>query len=65
MNNLQNYYILGMTLTSAILSIFIENESVGIKILCITLVFTTFLFAFLYHNLKSKPSPKNKDNHSA
>ncbi len=64
MNNLQNYYILGMTLTSAILSIFIENESVGIKILCIALVFTTFLFAFLYHNRKSKPSPKNKDNHS-
>lgn len=53
-NSVQNYYLLGFILLSAILNAFIERESIGIKLLCLTLLFTTFVFASLFHNLRIK-----------
>ncbi|GIU05968.1 hypothetical protein TUM4636_07140 [Shewanella glacialipiscicola] len=60
MSSLQSYYFLGFIFSSAILNIFIENESIGIKLLCLTLLFTTFIFASLFHNLKAKIEKNNK-----
>ena len=53
MTGVQTYYLIGFTLVASVLNIFIENESVGIKVLCTALLFTTFVFASLYHNLKT------------
>lgn len=53
MNSLQAYYLLGFTLLSAIVNSFIEEQPISIKILCLTLLFTTFVFASLFHNLKN------------
>ena len=54
MSRIQNYYLAGFTLSSAILNMFFEGESAGIKVLCLILLFGTFVFAFLFHNLKNK-----------
>lgn len=56
MNGVQSYYLIGFILSAAILNVFIENEAIGIKLLCTTLLFTTFVFASLFHNLKTKIS---------
>jgi hypothetical protein len=45
---------LGFILSSAILNAFIEEQPIGIKLLCLTLLSTSFIFASLFHNLKSK-----------
>jgi hypothetical protein len=53
-NKLQSYYFTGFLLFSAILNAFIENEAIAIKLLCLVLLFSTFVFASLYHNLRNK-----------
>jgi hypothetical protein len=60
---IQNFYIAGFAITSAIMNMFLEQESVGIKVFCIILLLGNFIFAFLFHHFKSKnyASPrKNK-----
>ena len=52
MDSVHSYYLVGFMLLSAILNAFIENESVGIKLLCLLLLFTNFVFASLFHSLK-------------
>jgi hypothetical protein len=54
MNSVQNHYLFGFILFSAILNAFIENESIGIQLLCLTLLLTTFVFASLFHSLRIK-----------
>jgi hypothetical protein len=48
-----HYYLAGCILSSAILNIFIEDETAGIKIICTILLFSTFGFDFLFHSLKN------------
>ncbi len=54
MGSIHSYYLGGFILLSATLNAFIENESIGIKLLCLLLLFTTFVFASLFHSLKVK-----------
>jgi len=54
MGSIHSYYLAGFILLSVILNAFIENESIGIKLLCLLLLFTTFVFASLFHSLKVK-----------
>ncbi|KVX02626.1 hypothetical protein [Shewanella frigidimarina] len=54
MSILQSYYFTGFILFSAVLNAFIENETIAIKLLCLVLLFSTFVFASLYHNLRNK-----------
>jgi len=61
MKDLQSYYLLSFILLAAILGIFLESESTGIKILCLTLLFTTCIFASLFHSLKSKISAEKSN----
>lgn len=62
MNNVHNCYFLGFIVFSALLNVFIENESIGIKTLCTTLLFTTFVFASLSHSLQIKLSKQTESN---
>jgi len=55
-SKLQNYYLLGFIFSSLILNIFLENETAGIKVLCLFLLLGTFAFASLFHSLKVKVS---------
>ncbi len=55
-NSLQNYYLLGFILSSAILNALIEAQPIGIKLLCLTLLSTSFIFASLFHNLRNTVS---------
>lgn len=54
LSSVQTYYLFGFILLSAILNAFVESESIGIKLLCLTLLFTTFVFASLFHSLRIK-----------
>ncbi|PMG29062.1 hypothetical protein BCU94_15330 [Shewanella sp. 10N.286.52.C2] len=62
MGSIHNYYLVGFMLLSAILNAFIENESIGIKLLCLLLLFTTFIFASLFHSLKVKVAKEKTTN---
>jgi len=55
-SKLQSYYFTGFLLFSAVLNAFIENETITIKLLCLILLFSTFVFASLYHSLRNKVS---------
>jgi len=60
-SRIQNYYLAGFIFSSAMLNMFLEHESVGIKVLCLILLLGNFAFASLFHNLKSKVAGyKNK-----
>jgi len=61
-NSVHNYYFLGFILLSALLNVFIENESIGIKLLCTTLLFTTCVFASLFHSLNIKVAEHKEEN---
>ena len=62
MSKLHSYYLVGFVLFSAILNAFIDSESIGIKLLCSLLLFTTFVFASLFHSLKAKISKEKISN---
>ena len=51
---LQSYYLISFLLFSAVLNAFVENETIAVKLLCLVLLFSTFVFANLYHNLRNK-----------
>ncbi len=62
MGSIHNYYLVGFILLSAILNVFIENESIGIKLLCLLLLFTTLVFASLFHSLRVKVAKEKAEN---
>ncbi|HBF73291.1 MULTISPECIES: hypothetical protein [Alteromonas] len=62
MSGVHSYYLVGWILLSAILNEIIEDESKGIKLLCSLLLFTTFLFASLFHSLKVKVAKEKAAN---
>jgi len=55
---IQNYYFAGFIFCSALLNMFLENETVGIKVLCLVLLLGNFAFASLFHSLKSRVTDK-------
>ena len=55
---IQNYYLAGFIFCSALLNMFLENETVGIKVLCLILLLGNFAFASLFHSLKSRVTDK-------
>jgi hypothetical protein len=57
---IQNYYLAGFIFCAALLNMFLENETVGIKALCLVLLLGNFAFASLFHSLKSRVSDKKK-----
>ncbi len=61
-SGVHSYYLVGWILLSAILNEIIEDESKGIKLLCSLLLFTTFLFASLFHSLKVKVAKEKAAN---
>jgi len=61
-SSVHSYYLVGWILLSAILNEIIEDESKGIKLLCSLLLFTTFLFASLFHSLKVKVAKEKAAN---
>jgi ABC-type transport system involved in cytochrome c biogenesis permease component len=54
MGRIQNYYFVGFIFCAALLNMFIENETLGIKILCLVLLLGNFAFASLLHSYKSR-----------
>jgi hypothetical protein len=61
-DSVQNYYLFAFILLAAILNAFIESESIGIKLLCLILLFTTFVFASLFHSLRIKMTKAEEKN---
>ncbi|MFT5297464.1 MAG: ABC-type transport system involved in cytochrome c biogenesis permease component [Colwellia sp.] len=55
---IQNYYLAGFIFCAALLNMFLENETVGIKVLCLVLLLGNFAFASLFHSLKSRVTDK-------
>ena len=55
---IQTYYLTGFIFCAALLNMFIENETVGIKVLCLVLLLGNFAFASLFHSLKSRVTDK-------
>lgn len=62
MDSIRSYYLIGFILLSAILNVFIEKESIGIKLLCLLLLFITFILAVLLHSLKIKVAKEKTEN---
>lgn len=62
MGSIHSYYLVGFMLLSAMLNAFIEHEEVGIKLLCLLLLFTTFVFASLFHSLMVKVAKEKTAN---
>ena len=54
MSRIHNYYLAGFIFSSSIINMFLEDESVGIKVLCLILLLGNFAFASLFHSLRSK-----------
>jgi ABC-type transport system involved in cytochrome c biogenesis permease component len=59
MGRIQNYYFVGFIFCAALLNMFIENETIGIKVLCLVLLLGNFAFASLLHSYKSRATDKN------
>ena len=53
-SRIHNYYLAGFIFSSSIINMFLEDESVGIKVLCLILLLGNFAFASLFHSLRSK-----------
>lgn len=62
MGSIHSFYLVGFILVSAILNAFIKHEDIGIKLLCSLLLFTTFVFASLFHSLKVKVAKEKASN---
>jgi hypothetical protein len=58
MGRIQNYYLIGFIFCAALLNMFIENETIGIKVLCLVLLLGNFAFASLLHSYKSSVADK-------
>lgn len=60
-SRIQNFYLAGFIFFAAVLNMFLENEGAGIKVLSLILLLGNFVFASLFHDLKSKVADeKNK-----
>jgi len=55
---IQNFYLAGFIFCAAMLNMFLENETAGIKVLCLVLLLGNFVFASLFHCLKSRVNEK-------
>jgi ABC-type transport system involved in cytochrome c biogenesis permease component len=55
---IQNYYLAGFIFCAALLNMFLENETVVIKVLCLVLLLGNFTFASLFHSLKNRVTDK-------
>ena len=51
---IQNYYIVGFSISAAIMAMLLENEAMIIKILCLILLLGNFVFASLFHHYINK-----------